>query len=234
MGSTSEKTYGSRVYNAEQMSTNVATFTGYVPITPETALVEYNTYIDELKANNTLIASAESDFSLAVDERQDQFSKSPTSLSKLLSPISSYVKAKFGKNSQEAEDIAALVNQIRGESTKKLKRSDDGEFVSNSHRSYGSQTQYLADLIATLEAFGLEYTPTNTSITVANLKLKLEELTQANTQVTTTYSVKKPLTDARITNYDVLSQRSQTIKESVKSQYGLQSSEYKLIKGYNI
>ena len=38
----------------------------------------------------------------------------------------------------------------------------------------------------------------------------------------------------RLNEYSTLSSRSQTIKDAVKSQYGIQSSEYKLIKGYKI
>jgi hypothetical protein len=151
-----------------------------------------------------------------------------------LPPILAFVKAKFGKQSQQAEEITRLVNNIRGESTSKLKRDEEGEFVSQSHRSYGSQTQYFADIIATLEPFGTDYTPTNTAITLENLSLKLDALNQANMEVTTTFSQLKPIKGARITNYDILSQRAQTIKDSVKSQYGTQSPEYVLIKGYKI
>jgi hypothetical protein len=234
MASQSEKTFGSRIYNAEQLATNLATFTAYVPLTPETAAAAYSAFISELKTNNTAIATAQSNFSIAVNARQNLFQKSPTSLVKTLPPILAFVKAKFGKQSQQAEEITRLVNNIRGESTSKLKRDEEGEFVSQSHRSYGSQTQYFADIIATLESFGTDYTPTNTAITLENLSLKLDALNQANMEVTTTFSQLKPIKGVRITNYDILSQRAQTIKDSVKSQYGTQSPEYVLIKGYKI
>jgi hypothetical protein len=234
MASQSEKTFGSRLYNAEQLATNLATFTGYVPLTPETAAAAYTTFINQLKTNNTAISTAQANFSVVVDDRQNQFQKSPTSLVKTLPPILAFVKAKFGKQSPQAEEVTRLVNNIRGENTSKLKRNEEGEFVSQSHRSYGSQTQYFADLIATLESYGPAYSPANTTITIENLQDKLEALNEANTQVTTAYGQLKPIKSARITNYETLSQRAQTIKESVKSQYGTQSAEYNLIKGYKI
>lgn len=234
MASQSEKTFGSRLYNAEQLATNLATFTGYVALTPETTLAAYNELITQIDNNNTLVATAQSPFSIAVAARQNIFQKNPNSLAKMLSPISAYVKAKFGKTSKQATDIGNLVNKIRGEKTDKLKRDEEGEFVSQSHRSYGSQTQYLADIIATLNSYSTDYAPTNPNITLEQLSLLLDSLTAANTAVTTTYSQLKPFKDLRLPQYEDLSKRSQTIKETVKSQYGLQSTEYKLIKGYKI
>lgn len=234
MASQSERTFGSRLYNAEQMATHVSTFSGYVPLTPETQLPAFNDFITTLKDGNNSIAPAQSHYSIAVDDRQDQFKKSATSLTKTLSPLLAFIKAKFGKDSEQTREITRLVNEIRGADTSKLKRNEEGEFVSNSHRTYGSQTQNFANIIATVSSFSLDYNPTNPAITIPNLQRKLEDLNVANTKVTTTYGTLKPLTDNRIIYYETLSKRSQTIKESVKSQYGAQSSEYKLIKGYKI
>ncbi len=234
MASASERTFGSRIYNAEQMATQVSTYAGYVALTPETAIPAYSAFIAQLKIENSSIATAASNYTVAVDARQSQFIKSPTSLIKTLSPILAFTKAKFGKQSPQTEKITSLINQIRGESTTKLKRNDEGEFVSNSHRSFGSQTQNFENIIATLTSFGQDYSPTNPDITIPKLKVKLEDLNAANTRVTTTFSQLTPLTDNRQKEYDTLSKRSQTIKDTVKSQYGAQSSEYKLIKGYKI
>ncbi|MBK5212949.1 MAG: hypothetical protein JJE55_04730 [Flavobacteriaceae bacterium] len=234
MASQSEKTFGSRLYNAEQLSTNVATFTGYVALTPETTVAAYNTLINEVGQNNTLIATLQSPFSLAVAARQNLFEKDPTSLARTLSPIAAFVKAKFGKTSKQAADITNLVNKIRGEKTAELKKDEEGEFVSQSHRSFGSQTQFLADIIATLTSYGTDYAPTNPNITLEQLSTLLDSLTAVNTAVTTAYGQLKPVKDVRKLQYEDLSKRSQTIKETVKSQYGVQSTEYKLIKGFKI
>lgn len=116
--------------------------------------------------------------------------------------------------------------------TKKLKRDEEGEFVSRSHRSYGSQTQFLADIIAKLTSYGAGYAPTNTNISIDKLNALLAELIASNTAVTVTYGILKPYTDLRLVQYEDLAERSQTIKDAVKSQYGVRSTEYRLIKGY--
>lgn len=234
MASQSEKTYGARLFNAEQLSTHLAAFAGYIAVSPDTTVAAYNILIEETGETNSAVAAAHSQFTIAVDLRQALFLYNDSSLRKTLSPILSYVKAKFGKQSAQAEEITALVNKIRGESTKHLKKDDEGEFVSQSHQSYGSQTQYFSDIIDILTSYGAEYTPTNTAISVANLLLQRDALIEASSAVTTTFGVLKPLQDERPPQYEILSGRSQTIKEAVKSQYGFESSEYKLIKGYKI
>ena len=234
MASNSEKTFGSRLFNAEQLATHLATFAGYIEVTPECKLTEYNNLITQIKDNNNVIATTTSQFSIAVEIRQNLFTKNADSLNKTLSPISSYIKAKFGKTSKQATDIASLVNKIRGEKTDKLKKDEEGEFVSQSERSYGSQTQHFADIISTITSYGADYAPSNPKITLAELNTQLTSLTDANTGVTTAYGQLKPAKDQRTAQYEDLSKRSQTIKDSVKSQYGVQSTEYKLIKGYKI
>lgn len=234
MASNSEKTFGSRLFNAEQLAIHLATFVGYIEVIPECKLSEYKNLITQIHNNNNTIASSTSQFSLAVEIRQKLFTKNTDSLNKSLSPISSYVKAKFGKTSKHATEIISLVNKIRGEKTDKLKKDEEGEFVSQSERSYGSQTQHFADIISTLTNYGSDYAPSNPKISLVELNAQLTALIDANTGVTTSYGQLKPAKDLRTAQYEDLNQRSQKIKDSVKSQYGLQSTEYKLIKGYKI
>lgn len=234
MASTSEKTFGSRLNNAQQLATHLSTFAGYTEIAPECSVANYTTLLADINTNNTLIATTTSQFSLAVETRAQLFTKNAQSLNKTLAPISAYVKAKFGKTSKEATDIVALVNKIRGEKTDKLKKDEQGEFVSQSERSYGSQTQHFSNIIATLTNYGAGYTPTTNNITIAKLTTQLAQLTNANTQVTTAYGILKPAIDTRTAQYIDLNSRTTRIKDTVKSQYGVKSTEYKLIKGFNI
>jgi hypothetical protein len=234
MASNSEKTFGSRLFNAEQIAIHLASFVGYIEVTPECKLSEYKNLITQIQNNNNTIASSTSQFSLAVEIRQKLFTKNADSLNKSLSPIASYVKAKFGKTSKHATEVISLVNKIRGEKTNKLKKDEEGEFVSQSARSYGSQTQHFADIISTLTSYGSDYSPSNPKISLAELNAQLTALMDANTGVTTSFGQLKPAKDLRTTQYEDLNQRTQKIKDSVKSQYGLKSTEYKLIKGYKI
>ena len=234
MSSNSEKTFGSRLQKAAQIATLLPTFNGYAEVTPECSILNYEAHIQSIKLNNDAVATSSSQFSLSVDQRTQIFNKNSNSLGKLLSPISAYIKAKFDKTSKQANDIVALINKIRGEKTTQLKKSATGEFVSQSQRSFGSRTKHLADIIANLENYGSEYAPANPEIRIVPLKALEINLTNANNLVTSTYSLSKTKKDLRQVQYDDLSQRSTRIKNSVKSQYGPQSSEYKLIKGFNI
>lgn len=234
MASISEKTFGSRITNADSLATNLTNFTAYSPVRSEDSVVNYKALITAIKTNNTLVATNQAIYSNAVDNRVKLFSKSPDSLLKILPLISGQIKAKFGKTSKEVKDITALVNKIRGEKTTNLKKDADGEFVSQSERSYGSQTKHFSDIIAILTQYAANYAPTNNKIKLVSLNAQLAALTSANNAVAGTFGQLKPVKDLRLTQYDDLKDRSDRIKESIKSQYGQSSTEYKLIKGLKI
>ncbi len=234
MASKSELTFGARLFRAEQMSTNVTSFPAYAPLTQDGEIPAYNALITEINDNNTLATTTLATFSLAVDHRQRIFTKDPDSLAKILTLMLSYITARFGKTSKQAHDVRAIINKIRGVKAPKLKKDEEGEFVSQSEKSYGSQTQHLMDLIAIFTSYGADFAPTNPLISIVALKARLQALNAANTAVTVAFAPSKMAKDFRKTQYANLSKRSQTIKETVKSQYGVQSTEYKLIKGYKI
>ena len=234
MASTTESTFGSKIYNAEQLLETLKTITGYSPTKPENSVAALDTLIQDIQTNNSVVANHQSNFSLAVNDRQNQFQKNPTSLNKTLSPINSYVKAQFGKTSKEAKDIAAIVVKIRGEKTDKLKKDAEGEFVSQSERSYGSQLKNYTDINDTLISYGPTYTPSNPLIRTITLTQQITDLRTSNLLVTSTYVSLKTAKDLRDTQYQDLNKRTQTIKDTVKAQYGVSSTEYSLIKKYKI
>ena len=153
---------------------------------------------------------------------------------KRLTPISAYTKALFGKTSKEAELVVALVNKLRGEKTNKYKKDETGEWVSQSQRSYGSMTHNFSNLIDTLISFGATYAPSTDNITIDKLQELLEQLNESSEKVTQSYSKLKTQQDIRVAQYEDLTSRSSRIKETIKSIYGVSSTEYKLIKGLKI
>ena len=241
MASFSENTFGSRIANAEAISTHLKSFTGFVAPTTETSIASIDTLIASLKTDNSGIATKKLAYSTAVDVRAKQFFKTPDSVEKLLSPITAAVKAKFGKTSKPATDIAALAVKIRGEKKKKDDtppvegtEGEKKEPVSQSERSYGSMTQHFADIIATVTALDKDYEPANANINVEALTTKIDTIKTANNNVTATYGALKTSVDSRQNQYDDLSARIQRVKDAVKSQYGVGSTEYKLIKGLKV
>jgi hypothetical protein len=241
MASFSENTFGARIANAEAISTHLKSFTGYVAPTTDTSIASVDTLITSLKTENSGIATKKFAYSAAVDVRAKLFFKTPDCVEKLLSPITAAVKSKLGKTSKPATDIAALAVKIRGEKKKKddTPPTDETEGkkkdpVSQSERSYGSMTQHFADIIATVTALGTDYAPVNTNIKVAALTTKIGTIKTANNTVTSTYGALKTSVDSRQNQYEDLSARIQRVKDAVKSQYGINSTEYKLIKGLKV
>lgn len=234
MASTSEVTFGAKIANAEALSTNLKGFVGYVAPTTDTTIANYDALIASMKSENSSVATKKLAYSVAVDVRQKHFLKEPTSISKMLSPIVAAVRAKMGKSSKELADITAQLTKIRGEKPTKPKEGDTPESVSQSERSYGSMTQNFSDMVATLTALGSNYSVVNPNLKLPALLTKVTEVTAANNAVTATYGSLKSTVDSRAKNYQELSERTQRIKESVKSQYGVGSTEYKLIKGLKV
>ena len=234
MASTSEVTFGSRLNNAETLATHLQSFKDYVAQTPDQSVANVQAVITNIKAHNNTTAGNKQDYSAAVDLKQKLFQKDKDSLLKLLSPIGSAVRSAFGKTSKEAANTAALITKIRGIKVKKEPKEPDEETVSQSERSFGSITQTFADIIATLQKFGSNYNPANEQVKLPALTDKLAQLTTANTNVPLAYGKLKQSRDERIVLYKNLTDITQRIKEAVKSQYTVGSTEYELIKGLRI
>lgn len=234
MASTSENTFGSKIANAQTIATHLKTFTGYVAPTTDISIANYNALITSVKIENDNLATKQAAYSAAVNTRQKHFTKEATSIDKILSPIIANLKAKMGKSAKEVTTINALITKIRGVKTKKLKPEDKATIVSQSERSYGSITQNFSTIVTTLSTLGTNYAPVKPNLKLTALKTKITDITTANNTVTTTYNAVKTSVDSRNSKYKELAEKTQRIKEAVKSQYGTNSSEYKLIKGLKV
>lgn len=241
MASNSEVTFGARVANAETISTHLKSFTGFVAPTTNTSIPNYDVLIASLKTENTGVATKKANYSAAVETRQKLFFKDKDSVLKTLSPVTSALRSKLGKTAKPVTDIAGLVVKIRGANKEKPKdpKPDEAtgtkqDTVSQSERSYGSITQNFNDIVATLATLGTDYAPVNTVHKLPALQTKLTAITTANINATTTYGALKVGFDNRVNFYADLTERTQRIKEAVKSQYGVSSTEYKLIKGLRV
>lgn len=234
MASNSEITFGARLANASTISTHLKSFTDYAPPKADQSAANLDAVVETIKTQNSSTAGNKQAYSGAVDKRQKLFTKDADSLVKIMSPLGAAVRSIFSKTSKEATDIAAMIIKIRGEKFKKGKAEPNADFVSQSEKSFGSMTQNFSDIIATLQKFGGTYKPANKSITIDSLVAKLALLTQANTDVAAAYGTLKQSTDNRVVLYKSLNDLTQGIKDAVKSQYGLSSTEYKLVKSLKV
>ena len=234
MASSTETTLGAKVANAEKILTNLKAFVAYAPADATLSVASLEELIKQIRNANTTTASNIQAYSEAVDKRQILFQKGDPSLIKILPLIGAAVRASFAKTSKEATNIANMITKIRGAKAKNISKDAAEATVSQSEKSYGSMTQNFSDMITTLENYGAKYTPANTEITIAALKDKLALLGDANVAVTAAYGKQKESRDDRAVLYTNLNVITQRIKDTVKSQYGQASTEYKLIKGLKI
>jgi len=241
MANFSENTFGARIANAEALLTHLKTFTSYAAPTPNITIENYEKLIQALKTENTGIAAKKLAYSTAVDIRTKLFFKEKDSVSKLMSPITAAVKAKLGKSAKQVAEITNLAGKIRGQKPKKddLPPTDNSESkgkdpISQSERSYGSLTQHFANIVSTLTALNTDYVPANDSIKLTTLNNKLASIKTANNNVTASYGALKTSVTNRQNAFTDLTERTQRIKDAVKSQYGFQSTEYVLIKKLKI
>ena len=234
MASSIETTIGARVANAESISTHLTAFKNFSP--PDAALAgpKLSALIDNIKATNTEAAAAIQRYSNAVDTRTKLFKEDVNSVSFLLSAIGATVRASFGKNSKEAGNIASMIQNLRGVTSKKAPKEPSQDSVSQSERSFGSVTQNFSNLITTLESFGGKYTPANSDISIPALHIKLNLMGNSNVAVTASYGSLKEKRDDRFVLYQRLNILTQRIKDAVKSQYGSKSTEYNLVKGLKV
>lgn len=234
MASKSEVTFGARLNNAQTLQTHLQSFKDYTSSNPALLPAALQTFIDDIRSQNESVAGETQAYSNAVNKRQQLFKKDSKSLEKIMSPIGSEIRSVFGKDSKEAAYITGIVNKIRGEKISRTKNEPDAEFVSQSERSFGSMTQNFSDMITTLTKYGNSYSPANKTIQVPALAAFRDALEQANNDVTTAFGKLKIATDKRAASYDTLTNTCQRVKDAVKSQYLVNSSEYALVKGLRI
>lgn len=235
MASKVETSFGFRLAKAQELASHLESFSNYIPVAPDFSLAAYQQLIANIFESNSQVAEALSHFSRAADERQQTFCLSPEGMIKRLPFISGYVRALFGKKSVEVEMVSSKINKIRGVKTNKLKKDQEGEFISQSQASYGSMIQNYSNLIDTLISFGASYSPPATSkIGITTLQALMTQMNNSTETVNHAYGALKIAQDKRLGQYTVLHSRSLRIKETVKALYGVSSAEYKLIKGLKI
>lgn len=234
MASLSESSFGKRLDNAQALATHLQSFTNYAELNAELSIANLNAKVQELLTNNSQVATKSQSYSMSVDAKQKIFLKEPNSIAKIVTPIIANVRSIYGKNATETENIGSLVTKIRGIKVARSSTSETTENVSQSERSYGTMLQTFSDLITTLTTFGANYTPTNAECSVIKLTQKRDLATQINTKSIQDFGALKIARESRTNKYELLSQICQRYKETVKAQYGMQSVEYKLVKGLKI
>lgn len=231
MATISQASYSARIGRAQQLYQYINTFVGYNPDVPELLPNQFNNLINNLLTVQSQHTTTHHNFAEVVKTRREFFVKNPDSVTKTLTLINSYVRAKKGSTSQQYIDVNSLIKKIRGAKPSAVTINSVATTISNSERSYGSQVQNLTNIVSLLEQYGTDYNPSNPTISLANLQSQKDQAIALNDEATIKYAAYLPKITERITSFKTLNETAIRIKNMVKSQYGSNSNEYNLIKG---
>ena len=194
----SEKSFGARLGRGKRFKIAVGSFTDYEPQTGVNSPVELEAEIAVLEELESGVVEVNNNYREAVNERKNVFAKNDDSVTKVLSPILSYVSGKFGKNSFQYKQVQGMVGKLRGLRVGTLNIAPDAVTHSISQMGYTSITMNFKNLIVTLEGYGAAYAPTNPKITIGNLTALRVSAEEKNELVDTAYTLMVPLVDARV------------------------------------
>jgi hypothetical protein len=233
MTSTTERSFGSRIEKAKKLKTFLEGFENYQPTTGEFSIAKLLSAINDAESLNPEVATLLINYRQVVANRRDIYFKPPSGIRKIVTPINAYNRGTFGIQSATYKATKALVAKIRGESIKDSKAAD-AKSHSVSQQSYGSILLNFQNIINDLESLEDQYVPFNDAIKIENLKTIKNQAEAANDKVTMAFAALIPKQDQRLLAFQILSAKAQRIKDLVQSQYGINSSEFKLIRGLNI
>lgn len=235
MKTISEKTFGTRIANAKALVGYLSTFTAYIAPSPEQEITNLQLLIDKIDDANQAEATALQTYYDKTDLRQKAYHLAPDSLVKTLPLITGAVRAQYGKDSRQYQSIAAYIKLIRGDNqAQRASKTPDEKRISHAQTSFASLTQHISDMQRALAALSPAYNPVNASINSAGIANLLSRLIDTNSPVTTAIANLKTARASRNTLYDSLNAHCQRVKDAVKAQFGLRSTEYSLLKGLTI
>jgi len=104
----------------------------------------------------------------------------------LFKNIASYIKAELGEKDAAYQKIRSIIKKINPVKEKKEEPAAGEEpkkSISSSEKSYQSLVGFGSDVLTLITNLGTAYNPSNTNLTVANFKSKIDELANLNSAV---------------------------------------------------
>jgi len=232
MSTTSERTYGSRLNNALTIANAIANLPDYNTDVTELQPLNFTAFLATVVDANRQRTQAETAYSTAAAARQELVYKSELSILKMLTPLKAAVKARYGGKSNEFTKITAAIKTMRVTKPVEYTKQDIEDptqtvtvRVSQSQRSYGSITEAFTNLVQNLEDLP-NYDSPRDELKLAYLQAQVSALNTLNRNVDTAFVQYKILQAARITNYNIISERANSIKAHLLSLYGKKSPKY--------
>ncbi|MEY4927904.1 MAG: hypothetical protein RI894_2340 [Bacteroidota bacterium] len=230
-----ESSFGARYLRAKNLKNYILNLPGFSPPRIDESPAEYSILLDNVNDANTNANNAKQNYNTAVSLRYDAFRNNTNSIFKVLPNIRAATEAQYGKSSIHFKQIDAAIKTIRNTKIIHIAATETTPetTISRSEQSYGSSTQYFANIINNLIQLP-NYNPSNPTIKIAGLQAILTNINTLNSQVATAFQAIRASRVARNAAYTELKDRSLRIKAYIKATYGTQSEEYKLVKGLSI
>lgn len=235
MRSPSERSFGARLSRAQEMLGKISNFQNWNPPRFEESAGGFAEFINSLLAMNQEETSLEQQYNTMVKTRENLFYKDPKCITKLLAMIRGSVEAQYGKGSIEFNQIDTLVRQMRDSkpAVKAATANKPAGTVSQSERSYGSLTQYFSDLVIVVSQLP-GYVTNNEVLQVPYLQNLVAQANQLAIDIPMRHQMLTTSRDRRRDAYEALKERGSRIKAFTKANYGLNSTEFKQIKGISL
>lgn len=235
MSTNRESSFGARLLRAQELSSYISQFQNYAPPRMEESVGGFAELVNQTTWSNTEETQVRQQYNTAVVARGKAFRKEKGSVLKLLPLIRGQVLAQYGKDSVEFNQIEAIIVNIRDTRiiVKPATEDTPEKTMSQSEQSFGSLTQYFSNLVSNLAQLP-GYNPSNEMIQVGTLQNFVSQINQLNIDAAMRFQQLRESRNRRNDNYDILHERVQRIKNYAKANYGINSSEYTLIKGLRI
>lgn len=237
MASKFEKSFGARLRKFEDAVQYVQNWPGYAPDRPEISIDSLKELVTTIKQANEQETGTQAQYTAAVAARSELFNKGGSSVEKLLAPLKAAVTFKYGRQSSQAESVAAIIRSYRSSELIKLPpdpaNPDKQKTISQSQRSYGSRTQFFSDIITTLDSYA-DFTSTNPELKITALQQKLQQLTSANDNVAVQLQKIAGTRQDRVKQYQQMATTAALLKDYASSQYGNRSPRYKSLTALGI
>jgi len=234
MATERENSLGAKLKRAQDLIAYLNGFSNYNPPRIEDSLAELTNLTESIVSANASADSQLETYRLLVNDRQVIFNDADGSIQKLLTLIRGAVEAQFGKEAKQTVIIGGLIRNMRNPKISKSPLDPlDSTGISKSQKSFGSTVQQFSHVISALQNFN-GYNPSNTDLTIAALQQKLQEARDSNHVVAASVQQLQANRAERTALYEDLKQRTQRVKSYIKSEYGIRSPEFKLVRGLSI
>jgi len=236
MTSLSEKSFGARFLQAQNLLNSIEGFSGYDPPGQTESVNGFAAFLQAIDQCNIKKSECMQQYKAAVRARQLAFREDDISIMKLLPRIKAAILAQYGRNSQQFKAVSSIIAQMRAVKfvpVSAAPNSSQEKSISQSQQSYGSLLGYFKDLVGALGQMS-DYTSSNVALQTPNLLAFIATVDALNTAVTQKLQALREQRQQCLVYYDDLTTSVQKVKAYLRAHYGPKSYEYQSIQGIGV